>query len=88
MTREDVLSGLKFKWNGSVYAARPDDKGEAFGGSLLICIGNAQIYECNVSSFGPYALHWYTYVMGKQVKGIINYKSLEAYVEAPQAVAA
>ena len=88
MTREDVLSGMKFKWNGSTYAASPDDKGEAYGGSLLLCIGKAQVYECNVSSFGPYAMHWFTYVMGKQVKGIINYKSLEAHVEAPQAEAA
>jgi hypothetical protein len=88
MTREDVLSGMKFKWNSSVYAASPDKNGDYLGGSLLLCIGNAQIYECNVSSFGPYAMHWFTYVMGRQVKGTINYKSLEAYVEAPQAVAA
>ena len=88
MTREDVLSGVKFKWNGNTYVTKADPNGEQFGGSILACIGNAQLYECNVSSFGPYALHWYTYVMGKQVRGIINYKSLEAHVEAPQAVAA
>ena len=88
MTREDVLSGMKFKWNGSAYVASPDKNGAEFGGSLLICLGNSQIYECNVSSFGPYALHWFTYVMGRQVKGRISYKHLEPHIEAPQAVAA
>ena len=88
MTREDVLSGLKFKWNSSVYAASPDKNGDYLGGSLLLCIGNAQIYECNVSSFGPYAMHWFTYVMGRQVKGRISYKHLEPHIEAPQAIAA
>ena len=88
MTREDVLSGMKFKWNHSTYVASPDKNGAELGGSLLLCIGNAQVYECNVSSFGPYALHWYTFVMGKQVKGRISYKHLEPYVEAPKAEAA
>ena len=88
MTREDVLSGMKFKWNGYTYVTKADPNGDQFGGSILACIGNAQIYECNVSSFGPYALHWFTYIMGRQVKGRISYKHLEPYVEAPQAVAA
>ena len=82
MTREDVLSGMKFKWNGSAYAANPDKNGDHLGGSLLLCIGNAQIYECNVSSFGPYAMHWFTYVMGRQVKGRISYKELEPHIES------
>jgi hypothetical protein len=84
MTREDVLSGVKFKFNGSVYTAHPDDKGEVFGGH----ISSYMRYECNVESFGPYAMRWFSYVMGKRVSGLINYKSLEPYVEAPQAVAA
>lgn len=84
MTREDVLSGVKFKWNGGVYTAYPDDRGEAYGGH----ISSYMRYECNVSSFGPYALHWFTYVMGRQVKGRISYKHLEPHIEAPQAVAA
>lgn len=29
MTREDVLSGMKFKWNGGVYTAHVDDKENA-----------------------------------------------------------
>jgi len=87
MTREDVLSGMKFKWNRNTYVAKADPFG-AEGGSLLFCKGNVQMYECNVSSFGPYALHWYTFVMGKQVKGCISYKHLEPYVEAPKAEAA
>ena len=86
MTREDVLSGMKFKWNGEVYAAQSMHDGSE--GSLLLCIGYIQTYECNVESFGPYAMHWYTYVMGKRVSGTINYKSLEAYVGAPKAEAA
>ena len=86
MTRVEVLSGMKFKWNGAVYAAQSmHDGGE---GSLLLWIGYMQTYECNVESFGPYAMHWYTYVMGKRVSGTINYKTLEAYVEAPKAEAA
>jgi len=93
MTREDVLSGMKFKWNRNTYVAKADPFG-AEGGSiqagceLLLCKGNVQTYECNVESFGPYAMHWYTYVMGKRVSGTINYKSLEAFVEAPKAEAA
>ena len=79
MTREDVLSGVKFKWNNTVYVANLD-KDDPGMGSLLSCIGKARVYECNVSSFGPYALHWYSYVMGKQVKGIINYKNLEPHI--------
>ena len=89
MTREDVLSGMKFKWGYGVYAASLSlDKNNPGTGSLVLCIGNDQIYECNVSSFGPYALHWFTFVMGRQVKGRISYKHLEPYIEAPQAVAA
>ena len=84
MTREDVLSGVKFKWNCGVYTVHLDDRGEAYGGY----ISNYMRYECNVESFGPYAMRWFSYVMGKRVSGLINYKSLEAYVEAPQAVAA
>jgi len=45
-------------------------------------------YECNVPSFGPYALHWFTFIMGRRVKGRISYKHLEPHIEAPQAVAA
>ena len=79
MTREDVLSGVKFKWNGGVYIAHPDDKGEAFGGHIS---SGYMGYECNVESFGPYAMRWFSYVMGKRVSGLINYAKLEAYVEA------
>ena len=86
MTREEVLSGMKFEWNGAVYAAMSMHNGGE--GSLSIWLGGMLTYECNVESFGPYAMHWYTYVMGKRVSGTINYKQLEAYVEAPKAKAA
>ena len=86
MTREEVLSGVKFKWNGAVYAAMSMHNGGE--GSLSIWLGYMLTYECNVESFGPYAMHWYTYVMGRKVSGTINYKHLEAYVEAPKAEAA
>jgi len=86
MTRAEVLSGMKFKWNGEVYAAQTMHNGGE--GSLLLCLGSMQTHECNVESFGPYAMHWYTYVMGKRVSGMVNYKNLEAYVEAPKAEAA
>jgi hypothetical protein len=82
MTREDVLSGMKFKWQGSVYTAHVDDKGETFGGH----ISQYGYHQCNVASFGPYAMRWYTYIMGKRLSGCINYAKLEAYVEAPQAI--
>ena len=78
MTREDVLSGVKFNLNGSVYTAHVDDKGETYGGHIT----QYGFHQCNVESFGPYAMRWYTYIMGRQVRGLINYKSLEAYVEA------
>ena len=84
MTREDVLSGVKFKWNCGVYTVHPDDRGEAYGGH----ISSYMRYECNVSSFGPYAMHWYTFIMGRRVNGRISYKHLEPHIEAPQAVAA
>ena len=84
MTREDVLSGVKFKWKGEVYTAHVDDEGEASGG----CLTRMGFYQCNVASFGPYAMRWFGYTMGKRVSGLINYKSLDAYVEAPQAKAA
>ena len=84
MTREDVLSGVKFKWNGGVYTAHVDDKGETYGGH----ISQYGFHQCNVWNFGPYAMRWYTFVMGKKVSGLINYKSLEPHIEAPQAEAA
>ena len=78
MTRQDVLSGMKFKWNGSVYTAHVDERGEAFGGHIT----QYGLHQCNVESFGPYAMRWYTYIMGKRLSGLINYAKLEAYVEA------
>jgi len=81
MTREDVLSGVRFKWKGTaVYNVEPDQHGAEFGGYIASHMG----YECNVSSFGPYAMRWFTYVMGKKVSGLINYKSLSPYIEAPE----
>ena len=78
MTREDVLSGMKFKWQGSVYRTHVDKNGEAFGGHIT----QHGFHQCNVESFGPYAMRWYSFVMGKRISGLINYAKLEAYVEA------
>lgn len=77
MTREDVLSGMKFKYNGQVYQAK-QDKDYPESGMLTSWLG----HEANVDSFGPYAMRWFSYVMGKKVSGLINYKKLEPYVEA------
>ena len=79
MTREQVLAGVKFRWeDGSTYAAQPDKNGIEHGGSLLLCVGKARIYECNVYDFGPNAMRWFTFIMGKKVTGRIRYDSLEA----------
>ena len=78
MTREDVLSGVKFNLNGSVYTAHLDDREEVFHGHIT----KYGFHQCNVESFGPYAMRWYSYVMDKRVSGLINYKSLTPYIEA------
>ncbi len=79
MTREDVLSGMKFKFNGSVYIAHVDKHREYGWDGHITQYG---FHQCNVESFGPYAMRWYTYIMGKRVSGLINYKSIEPYIEA------
>lgn len=83
MTREDVLSGMQFRLPSKteVFVANPDSD-DTSQGYLSNKFG---LHECNVSSFGPYAMHWYTFVMGRKVSGVINYKSLEPYVKAPEA---
>jgi hypothetical protein len=74
MTREDVLSGVKFNLNGSVYTAHVDDKGETYGGHIT----QYGFHQCNVESFGPYAMRWYTYIMGRQGKRLNQLQEFNA----------
>ena len=72
MTKEDVLSGMKFKWKGSVYSYQ-DDSEDPGHGCLLTEYGR---YECN-AQVGPTTLRWYTFVLDRRVRGRIRYEDLE-----------
>lgn len=77
MTREDVLSGVKFRFKGMTLQAHIDPTFPN-SGSLTSYLG----HEANVESWDRNTFRWYTYAMGKRVSGRVRYDSLEAYVDA------